>query len=170
MINFQDIAEIYLYREPLEGMAARLFAIRADENEVEYLKLVYNEMELQISTKSIQNPGCRKIRSFTTSFSRDAVTNGLPGLSKIFMMSVFFCGKNTSTPHYVTFLKRIELNSLLMYSWSTRKYSMRLLRAIPTRRNELFESRYEARIIECCCDTPQAGVPRRLSRDGVTTN
>ena len=29
--SFQDIAELYLYREALDGMAARLFAQRADE-------------------------------------------------------------------------------------------------------------------------------------------
>lgn len=61
--NFQDIAEIYLFREALDGMAARLCAIRADENELEYLKLVYQDMETHIEEK-YSDPWVRKDREF----------------------------------------------------------------------------------------------------------
>lgn len=43
--NEQDIADLYMYREALDGMAARIFTIRADRVEIEYLRMIYQEME-----------------------------------------------------------------------------------------------------------------------------
>ena len=40
-----DILDLYLYRECLDGMAARLFAIRAEAMEVELLRMVLKQME-----------------------------------------------------------------------------------------------------------------------------
>jgi len=40
-----DILDLYLYRECLDGMAARLFAIRAEQMEVELLRMVLKQME-----------------------------------------------------------------------------------------------------------------------------
>ena len=49
--SFQDIAELYLYREALDGMAARLFALRGDDSEFEYLGLVFSAMEENMDRK-----------------------------------------------------------------------------------------------------------------------
>ena len=43
--NEQDITDLYLYREALDGMAARIFTIRADSMEINYLKMIYGEMQ-----------------------------------------------------------------------------------------------------------------------------
>lgn len=49
--SFQEIAELYLYREALDGMAARLFTERSTDSEREYLRMVYQIMEDRIEDK-----------------------------------------------------------------------------------------------------------------------
>jgi len=43
--NEQDLADLYLFREALDGMSARIFTIRADPMEIGYLRMIYQEME-----------------------------------------------------------------------------------------------------------------------------
>ncbi len=43
--NEQDIAALYMYREALDGMAARMFTIRADSIEKAYLLKIFKEMK-----------------------------------------------------------------------------------------------------------------------------
>jgi DNA-binding GntR family transcriptional regulator len=43
--NEQDIYDLYVYREAIDGMASRYFAIRAESMEINYLKMVFEEME-----------------------------------------------------------------------------------------------------------------------------
>jgi len=41
----QELIDLYHYREPLEGMAARLFCQRGDDTEIELLSQIYTGME-----------------------------------------------------------------------------------------------------------------------------
>ena len=43
--NEQEILDLYIYREALDGLAARLFTSRAEEMEVRYLRMIFSEME-----------------------------------------------------------------------------------------------------------------------------
>ncbi len=43
--NEQEILDLYVYREALDGLATRLFTSRAEKMEVRYLKMVFTEME-----------------------------------------------------------------------------------------------------------------------------
>ena len=49
----QEVLDLYLYREPLEGMAARLFAQRADEVEVRLLDQLYAGMAAQVENNNV---------------------------------------------------------------------------------------------------------------------
>lgn len=42
--NEQDIYDLYNFREPLDGIAARFFTIRAEKIEIHFLQLVYEDM------------------------------------------------------------------------------------------------------------------------------
>ena len=42
--NEQEIHDLYVYRENLDGLAARLFTHRAESMQVRYLEMVYDEM------------------------------------------------------------------------------------------------------------------------------
>ena len=44
--NEQDILDLYAYREVLDGMATRLFTLRADTNEVHYVRMLCEGMEV----------------------------------------------------------------------------------------------------------------------------
>lgn len=43
--NEQEMLDIYVYREALDGMSTRLFTVRANELEVQYVQMVLKEME-----------------------------------------------------------------------------------------------------------------------------
>jgi DNA-binding GntR family transcriptional regulator len=43
--NEQEILDLYVYREALDGLATRLFTSRAEKMEIQYLKMVFDEME-----------------------------------------------------------------------------------------------------------------------------
>jgi DNA-binding GntR family transcriptional regulator len=47
--NEQDIAALYMYREALDGMAARMFTIRADSIEKAYLLKIFKEMKATVA-------------------------------------------------------------------------------------------------------------------------
>lgn len=49
----QEVLDLYLFREPLEGMAARLCAQRADEVEVKLLEQLYAGMAAHVENKNI---------------------------------------------------------------------------------------------------------------------
>ena len=42
--NEQDILDLYIYRESLDGLATRLFTTRAESMQLEYLEMIYTEM------------------------------------------------------------------------------------------------------------------------------
>ena len=53
--NVQLISDLYLCREALEGMATRLCAIRSTDREVEYLRLVFEQMRERIETTDFED-------------------------------------------------------------------------------------------------------------------
>ena len=42
--NEQDILDLYVYRETLDGLATRLFTTRAEAMQLDYLEMIYSEM------------------------------------------------------------------------------------------------------------------------------
>ena len=50
--NEQDILDLYAYREALDGLATRLFTIRAEQLEVRYVAMVFSEMEKAVEEQN----------------------------------------------------------------------------------------------------------------------
>lgn len=50
----QELLDLYHYREPLDGMSARLFCRRADDAEIHFLSQLYDGMERQVERGSIE--------------------------------------------------------------------------------------------------------------------